>query len=362
MSTIISGISFPAIQGTQAGREYYIVMCPLKRLKKIFTFEETELAVQERAQRVLNHSRIPQITKYIHDNREDYTFSSVTACIDGDASFTPIAEQGHGSKIGTLTVDEDAEFFLTDGQHRSAAIQRALDEDPSLGDETISVVFFVGINLEKRQKIFRDLNFYPVPTSKSQAVIYGDSPADLFTKRIATESKFFDGVVEFSDTRLSRRSAKLFMLSSLQLACLELCKKVDEDNWKAEADKAIKFWDELAKNLPLWQQAKKHEIKPDDRQHYILFTAIALKSFAFLGRELMAENKNWKALLKGLKGINWDRTNKVWSDRCYKNGRMDHSKNSAVLTVNALKKHLELPLNEEQKKIEDRFRGESDGQ
>lgn len=361
MGIIISGMSFPAIQGIQAGREYYIVMCPLKRLKKIFTFDETELAVQERAQRVLNHSRIPQITKYIHDNREDYTFSSVTACIDGDASFTPIAEHGHGSKIGTLTVDEDAEFYLTDGQHRSAAIQKALEEDPSLGNETISVVFFVGKNLEQRQKIFRDLNLYPVPTSKSLAVVYGNSAEDQFTKRIATESKFFDGVVELSDTRLSKRSAKLFMLSSLQLACLELCKKVDETNWKAEADKAIKFWDELAKNLPLWQQAKNHEIKPADRQHYILFTAIALKSFAILGRELMAEHKNWKALLKGLSGINWDRASRIWSNRCYRNGRMDHSKNSAMLTVNALKKHLELPLNDEQQKIEDRFRGQSDG-
>lgn len=143
VSNIISGISFPAIRGTQAGHEYYIVMCPLKRLKKIFTFDESVLTPDQRAQRLINPSRIPQITKYIHQNRLNYTFSSLTACIDGKISFQAINHEGHGSKIGNLLVDEDAEFYLTDGQHRSAAIMNALEEDPTLGDETISVVFLL---------------------------------------------------------------------------------------------------------------------------------------------------------------------------------------------------------------------------
>ena len=353
---IVSGISFPAIRGIQAGHEYYIAMCSLKRLKRIFTLDESLLAESDKAQRVLNQSRIPQITRYIHYNRLDYTFSAITACVEGKTFFDPITAHGHGSKVGTLVVDEDAEFYLTDGQHRSAAIQQALLEDPSLGDETISVVFFINKNLKQRQKIFRDLNLYPVPTNRSIAVLYGSSPEENLTNLVAQESKFFNGVIEFS-SRISQRSAKLFMNSSLHAACMELCKDITEDNWQVQANKAVIYWDELAENLPLWQQAKTHEIKPVDRANYVLFSAILLKSFAMLGHELLAEHKNWKPLLKELQRLNWDRTNKLWDERCFSKGRMDHSVFSARLTLNALKQHLQLPLNSEQQKAEDKYLG-----
>jgi DNA sulfur modification protein DndB len=331
-------------------------MCPLKRLKKIFTLDESMLAESDKAQRVMNHSRIPQITRYIHNNRQDYTFSAITACIEGQTFFDPISTNGHGNKIGNLVVDEDAEFYLTDGQHRSAAIQQALEEDPSLGDETISVVFFVNKNLNQRQRIFRDLNLYPVPTSKSIAVLYGSSPEESLTNQVVQDSQFFNGVVEYS-SRISKRSAKFFMHSSLHAACMELCTDITEQNWQNQANKAVEFWDELANNLPLWQQAKAHQIKPADRANYVLFSAILLKSFAMLGRELLTEHQDWKLKLKKLQLLNWDRTNRLWAERCFNKGRMDHSVYSALLTVIALKQHLELPLNAEQIKAEDKFLG-----
>lgn len=35
--------TFPAIRGIQAGREFYISMCPLRLIPKIFIFDEDEL-------------------------------------------------------------------------------------------------------------------------------------------------------------------------------------------------------------------------------------------------------------------------------------------------------------------------------
>ena len=43
--------------------------------------------------------------------------------------------------MGVLEVSLDARFLMNDGQHRKAAIVAALEEDESIGDETISVVF-----------------------------------------------------------------------------------------------------------------------------------------------------------------------------------------------------------------------------
>ena len=42
--------AFPAIRGVQAGREYYVSMCPLRLVPKVFLFNETELVPGLRAQ------------------------------------------------------------------------------------------------------------------------------------------------------------------------------------------------------------------------------------------------------------------------------------------------------------------------
>lgn len=98
MSQIASGMSFPAIKGQQANDEYYIVMCPLKRLKRIFSFDEGQLPVDKRAQRIINEERIPDIANYILDNRDNYVFSALTACIDGLSEFVAIGDSKHEQK------------------------------------------------------------------------------------------------------------------------------------------------------------------------------------------------------------------------------------------------------------------------
>src|SRR3989344_1904953 len=83
---------FPAIRGIQAGREYYITMCPLKLVPKIFAPDDGEIPATLRAQRSLNKSRVPEITKYILENNSDYIFSSLTASIDGSVKFKAIGK------------------------------------------------------------------------------------------------------------------------------------------------------------------------------------------------------------------------------------------------------------------------------
>ena len=67
---------FPAVKGKQAGREYYISMVPLKLLARLFPAEEEIVPPEHRAQRRICETRIPEIKKYILDNRGSYVFSS----------------------------------------------------------------------------------------------------------------------------------------------------------------------------------------------------------------------------------------------------------------------------------------------
>ena len=161
---------FPVVRGTQAGAEYYIAMVPLKMLAKLFPVDDEEFVLPEyRAQRKLNETRIPIISKYILKNRDSYVFSALAASIDGEFSFKSNADN---VDTGMLEVSMDAHFLINDGQHRKSAIIAALKEDSTLGDETISIVFYADQGLKRSQQIFTDLNKNAVKTSNSISKLY----------------------------------------------------------------------------------------------------------------------------------------------------------------------------------------------
>ena len=182
--------TFPAIRGFQAKRDYFVIMSPLNILSKLFIFnEEEELPPQYRAQRVVNKSRIPEIAEYIINNPNDYVFSSLTASIDGDYEF--IAQDSCDFKdIGILRISMDSKLLINDGQHRRYAIEEALKIDPSLKDETISIVLFIDEGLERSQQIFSDLNKHAVNVSKSIGILYDSrDKISLLTKELLENTK-----------------------------------------------------------------------------------------------------------------------------------------------------------------------------
>ena len=168
--------NFPTIKGNQAYDEYYICMVPLGILNKIFLNTDSEVLPEFRAQRKLNESRVPVIKDYILNNRDSYVFSALAASIDGDIKFKP---SENNSEIGVLEIDMKAKILINDGQHRKAAIISALEEDSSLENETIAVVFYKDKGLIKSQQMFTDLNKHAVTTSKSLNALYDSK--DIYT-------------------------------------------------------------------------------------------------------------------------------------------------------------------------------------
>ena len=126
---------FPAIRGVQAQREYYVSMCPMRLLPKLFLFDEEELVPELRAQRRLNKARLPELSRYITQNADNYVFSAITVSVDGDIRFEQLADEGDSSHMGMLRIPMSARFIINDGQHRRAAIDLALRQRPELGDE-----------------------------------------------------------------------------------------------------------------------------------------------------------------------------------------------------------------------------------
>ena len=163
---------FDAIRGIQAGREFYVAMCPLKIIPKLFVFNDHDIPPQLRAQRTLSGTRIPAIKNYILNNPNDYIFSSLTASVDGTMRFTPAAYLGQEGKLGRLYIAMESRLLINDGQHRRKAIEEALKEKPELGHEMISVVFFQDKGLKRSQQMFSDLNKNAIKPTKSLNILY----------------------------------------------------------------------------------------------------------------------------------------------------------------------------------------------
>ena len=106
----------------------------MKEVLRAFTIsEQGALDPEDRAQRTLSKSRIPEIKSYLLDHENDWVFPSLTASFDAEETFRPASTQN--PNLGTLEVPFDTDFFINDGQHRRAAVEEAVRENPALGDQ-----------------------------------------------------------------------------------------------------------------------------------------------------------------------------------------------------------------------------------
>lgn len=357
--------AFPAIRGVQAQREYYVSMCPLRLLPKIFLFDDEELVPELRAQRTLNKARIPDMARYILDNPLDYTFSAITASVDAEVRFDPVGSGREEQRVGVLRIPMSARFVINDGQHRRAAIEMAIRENPDLADESIAVVFFLDVGLERCQQMFADLNRHAIRPSKSIGVLYDhrDDMAKL-SRLVVYRSPVFRDVVEMEKSSLSARSRRLFTLSAIYSATSALLSSGAGETLEELAELAAEFWEAVAKQIPEWQLVRERKMTAADvRREYIHSHGIVLQAIGRAGSELLeSETSAWERKLTGLRGIDWARSNtSLWEGRAMNGGRVSKSGQNVTLTTNVIKRHLGLALSPEEQRIESAFaRGDYD--
>ena len=338
---------FPAVKGVQAGREYYISMVPLKLLSRLFPSDDEIILPEHRAQRRINEARIPEIKNYILENRDTYVFSALSASIDGEFKFTPYMD----SDVGLFEVDMESIFLINDGQHRKAAIEAAMKEDPSLEKETISIVFFEDEGLTRSQQMFTDLNKHAVKTSNSLATLY-DSRDEIAvaTKHVIDAIPFFKRYTDKERDILGKNSSSLFTLNMLykanqKIMHTEKCSDSDEEF-------ILRFWELVSNNIIEWQEVlNKSLTKKALRENYIVALAITISAFGKLGRFFYDNpSYNMSDYLPKLKQIDWRRSNKMWVDKTIReNGKVLNSEEAIFLTCAVIKKELGLPLTKEEK-------------
>jgi len=354
--------SFSAIKGRQAGREFYISMCPLKIVPRLFLFQAEELPPELRSQRVLNKSRIPEMSRYITTNRQNYIFSAITASIDSQVIFEKLIIDGKEHEdLGTLRIPIEARFILNDGQHRRAAIEEALKEQPDLGDETISVVFFIDKGLKHSQQMFADLNKHALRPSRSTGILFDHrDPLSSLACEIVEKIPVFRNLTEMEKTSISNRSTKLFTLSAIYQGTLCLLRKPEKVKTISDAEMkvAFDFWSCVTENMRDWKLAATKDISTNElRLDYVHAHALALHVIGKLGGALLSTpGRNYIEDFKRLNDIDWARKNSaLWEGRAMHNGKISKSHTCVTLTTNYLKSFFNLPLSPEERQIEDAF-------
>jgi DNA sulfur modification protein DndB len=355
-------VEFPGMKAVIGKRSYYVTTMALSEIPRFFKFNDwAQFEPSQRAQRVLNESRVPEIAKYILDNEDGYIFSSITASCASPIGFHPLDDDGN---IGMLEMDlENMEFIINDGQHRAAAIARALKENPEIGKERISVLLFPMEDLDRLQQMFSDLNRFAHKTSKSLDILYDHRDnLSALTKELEERVGVFQGMLEKERMSIGMRSPKLLTMSAIYDANAELLgpkvEKPGTPQFKQKLATAVAYWNELAKAIPDWQKVKNGDLKaPALRQEKINTHAVVLRALGGMGNTLLQYHPNdWRDCLAALKELDWrkavgSRVNPLWDNVCIVAGSVVSNRQARVATQAVLKDWLELPTTNQENQV-----------
>ena len=353
--------TFPAVRGIQSGRPCYIAMCPMRLIPKIFVFDEEEVPPELRAQRTLNRSRIPEMARYLIGNREDYTLSAITASINDQVHFEPLADTGVAVNLGLLSVPMDAQILINDGQHRRAAIEDAIRENSELGHDNIPVLFFIDEGLKRSQQMFADLNKHAVRPSESLSTLYDHrDPSSNMARYIVDNVSCFKKLTELEKSSISNRSIKLFTLSSVKLASRSLLRKGLKDSISQEEMLlATDYWQAITEAMPDWKDAENRKVSSAElRTNFVHAHGVTLHALGCAGADLLSQHPdNWKSRLQELNTIDWSRANKeLWEGRALLHGKLSKARTNVALTANVIRKALGVRLSPSDESLEETFK------
>ncbi len=323
-------MTFDAVRGVQAGKEFYSAMVSFKTIAEHFKFDDPSIGADQRAQRKIRESRIPQLSNYITQNRDNYVFSSITVSVGGAMKFHPTPGLGELGRTGTLIISMDSPLLINDGQHRCAAIKDVYFKQKDFQNEKISVVFFLDKGLKRSQQMFADLNKHAVKPTKSLGLLYDHR--DTFARFIVTLSKdveVFYGRTEMESSSIAPRSKNFFTLNGIADATRYLLKLKTKSIPADKQKLAVDFWEAVTANMPDWQLLldKDTKVSPADlRATYVHAYTNVLNAIGIAGHVLVTQYPDWEKMLKNLKTIPWERSDPIWEGKIMIDGKMIKNK------------------------------------
>ena len=225
----MEAIKIPAIKGCIGNTTYYCTdltfdqIC--KMVKKVDGELHTAISLREQIQRSLSDNYL-KIKEYILKREDRFFDSLVLAVYDGDPLWTEVRfeiEKTQYCNVGLLEFNGHEKIFPIDGQHRVEGIKSAMQERPSLADQTISVIFVGHQNskegMEKSRRIFSTLNRYVKPVRLGDIIALDEDDVVAITTRILLESYplFLGNKIKASNSKSIPQSDKHAFTSLMTL-------------------------------------------------------------------------------------------------------------------------------------------------
>ncbi|MED0983058.1 DNA sulfur modification protein DndB [Bacillus paramycoides] len=197
-------LRIPALVSKMGDWRYYISSMTFNQISACVSKVDKELHRSEKLSELIQRS-ITSNYKNIKDyivNHEDRFFNSIVLAVyEGDPQFREIDFEFDNKRYGTLGLLEftgQEVIFPVDGQHRVEGIKAALAENPSLGEEKISVIFIGHRNdrdgLERTRRLFSTLNRYAKPVKKSDIIALDeDDLVAITTRYLVDNNNLFTG-------------------------------------------------------------------------------------------------------------------------------------------------------------------------
>lgn len=347
--------SFTALSGLQARQSTFVLNIPLAMIGKLFSKEDISLPADQRSQRIINQSRVNQISNYIVENPNTYVLPPLVAYVrSGEIEFTASKEFPN---LGELKISMSAQLALSDGQHRASAIQDAVTKRKFLDQETIAVYLLPNSGVAAAQQIFSDINMNAVKPAQSIKMLYNQrDQVTAFTKSLIKEIPLFQKHTDLERTNLPPTSDKIFTFSGLYQANQVL--------WKGLGDNPAKpiiikdFWERMCYVIQEWEQVNDMAIhaavlrEESMAAHSITWIALAEAGLYIIQK--LSDNNAWWHIM-GNFTMDWSRQNPLWQGRAINGGKITKTRKNIILMANPIIQKFGIELNKVQQAYEDEF-------
>ena len=358
---------FPAIRGVQAGHEYYVTMCPLRIIPRLFLFNEEELPPEMRAQRSLNKNRVPEMARYIVENPDSYIFSALTASVNAEVRFESLA--GGSGADRTRRHADDPDVGDVRDQRRTAPSSRhpaGTGREPGARRRDHRHRHVHRRRARSVPADVRRLNRYAIRRrrrsgcSTTTVTRWPSSP-----DRSSSSTPFLRDVTDMENSSLAQRSRKLFTLSSFHTANASLLEGIKEDAMADRVELASSYWQRLPSSSRSGSRSTAGRSRAGEvRRDFIHTHSIVLHALGRVGNALLRKSEDPKQLGPGRSRssatIDWHRTNaEVWEGRATSGGNVSKSRRNVELTTAYIRTVLGMPLPPDEQRAEEAFvRGE----
>jgi DNA sulfur modification protein DndB len=375
----------PALKGHLGGVDFFIITLNLGEVPRYIVGTDPNLPPQLRQNRRADPRRFAAIAGYMTRYLYDYRFSAITCTYGKNGTNEPSkwepadpnAPAGSpGWMLGMLTLDQQDPLIIVDGQHRLGAIEKAIELEPELRNDSIAVVLFPYIDLRANQQLFSDLNRTAKPPTKSLNILFDYRDAkNRVVQEVVRKVSVFKERVNVELVSVAKSPIEVFTLAGVYQATEPMIKSAyvggllgeelkGENKLENEKGNELEYflflfdaWEFIAEQFPEWGKVARGEMNiAQQRPNYLHWNSGVLSSIGeFVGFAMRERGTDWKDAVKTAlthpDNGNWRRDMTQWQGLVLAGEQVLPRSAVRVQLIAYLKLKAGLPLTDSDKRV-----------